>query len=88
MQLNISKVYLSITADLLTAAITLAKNYCTIRDEDISIIMPAPKPILYHNDFLWNKNDNPNFGITMGAFDSGSVWTSRHAIMEERIYFW
>lgn len=57
MQFNISNFYPSITEDLVMAAISLANNYCTIKDEYINMIQ---KPILYHVGFCEPKN-NPNF---------------------------
>lgn len=49
MQFNVTNFYTSITENLLMAAIELAKNYCTITDEDTRIILQAQKPIYYHD---------------------------------------
>lgn len=48
-------------------AITLARVYCRINDEEIKIIEKVQKPILYHNDELWIKRNSNNFDVAMGA---------------------
>lgn len=59
MQFNSSNFYLSVTEDLLMAAITLTKNYYPITDENTGIIMQAQKPILCHGGSLWTKKRQP-----------------------------
>lgn len=58
MQFDICNVYLSITENL-TVAINLAKDYCTINNQEVSIIKQAWKPILFHDGSIWTKKNNP-----------------------------
>lgn len=54
-------------------AITLARVYCCISDEEIKIIEKVQKPMLYHNDELWIKRNSNNFDVAMGAQNSAQT---------------
>ena len=71
---DIDSFYPSITKSLLSKAISFAKNYTTISDNDIDIIMHCRKSLLFDNETAWTKkNDNDMFDVTMGSFDGAEV---------------
>ena len=66
--------YPSITETLLSKAISYAKNYTTISDRDIDIIIHCRKSLLSHNETAWTKKNHSNmFDVTMGSFDGAEV---------------
>ena len=65
--------YPSITKKLLTDSICFAKQYTTISDLDINIIMHSRKSLLFKNSTAWIKKDNSSFDFTMGSYDSAEV---------------
>lgn len=70
MQFDITNFYTSITENLSMAANELAKTYCTIREEDIRIILQVSKPHLIPWWVVLDQYNIPKFSITMGEFDS------------------
>ena len=71
---DINSFYPSITKSLLSKAISFAKNFTTISDNDIDIIMHCRKSLLFDNETAWTKkNDNDMFDVTMGSFDGAEV---------------
>ena len=71
---DIDSFYLSITEYLLSKAISFAKDYTTIRDKDIDIIMHCRKSLLFDKETAWTKkNHSDMFDVTMGSFDGAEV---------------
>ena len=72
--LDIDSFYPSITESLLSKAISFAKNYTTINDKNIDIIMQCRKSLLFDNETAWTKkNHSSMFDVTMGSFDGAEV---------------
>ena len=56
---------------LLSKAISFAKNYTTISDKDIDIIMHRRKSLLFDNETAWTeKNHNSMFDVSLSDFSS------------------
>ena len=73
-RLDIDSFYPSITESLLSKAISFAKNYTTISDKDIDIIMHCRKSLLFDNETAWTKkNHGSMFDVTVGSFDGAEV---------------
>ena len=71
---DIDNFYPSITESLLSKAVSFAKNYTSISDKDIDVIMHCRKLLLFDNETAWTKkNHNDMFDITMGSFDGAEV---------------
>ena len=71
---DIDSFYPSITEFLLSKTISFAKNYTTISDKDIDIIMHCRKSLLFDNETAWTKkNHSSMFDVTMGSFDGAEV---------------
>ena len=71
---DIDSFCLTITKSLLSKAISFAKNYTTISEKDIDIIMHCRKSLLFDNETAWTmKNHSSMFDVTMGSFDGGEV---------------
>ena len=71
---DINSFYPSITESLVSEAISFAKNYTTISDKDIDIIMHCRKSLLFDNETAWTKkNHSSMFDVTMGSFDGAEV---------------
>ena len=71
---DIDSFYPSITESLLSKAISFAKNYISISDKDIDIIMHCRKSLLFDNETAWTKkNHSDMFDVTMGTFDGADV---------------
>ena len=71
---DIDSSYPSITESLLSKAISFAKNYTTINDKNIDIIMQCRKSLLFDNETAWTKkNHSSMFDVTMGSFDGAEV---------------
>ena len=71
---DIDSFYPSITESLLSKAISFAKNYTTIRDKDIDIIMHCRKSLLFDKETAWTKkNHSDMFDVAMGSFDGAEV---------------
>ena len=70
---DIENFYPSITKELLLNAISFAKTYCNITEEDIGIIMHSRKSLLFSNGTTWTKKDSNMFDVTMGSFDGAEI---------------
>ena len=71
---HIYSFYPSIKESLLSKAISFAKNYTTISDKDVNIIMHCRKSLLFDNKTSWTKkNHSSMFDVTMGSFDGAEV---------------
>ena len=68
---DIDSFYPSITESLLSKTISFAKNYTTINDKDIDIIMHRRKSLLFDNEAAWTeKNHNSMFDVSLSDFSS------------------
>ena len=66
--------YPSVAESLLSKAISFAKNYITISDNGIDIIMHCRKSPIFDNETAWTKkNHSSMFDVTMGSFDGAEV---------------
>ena len=71
---DIDSLYPSTPESLLSKAISFAKNYTTISDRDIDIIMLCRKSLLFDNETAWTKkNHSSMFDATIGSFDGAEV---------------
>ena len=55
---DIDSFYPSITESLLSKAVSFAKNYTTIKDKDIDIIMHCGKSLLFDKETAWTKKNH------------------------------
>lgn len=58
MQFDVSNFYLSITNNLFNGwykVINIAKNYCTITDQEINVIKQPQRAIIYHDGSMLTK---------------------------------
>ena len=68
---DIDSFYPSITESLLSKTISFAKNYTTINDKDIDIIMHRRKSLLSDNETAWSKKNHSSlFDV---SFDGAEV---------------
>ena len=65
--------YPSITLQLLTQAITWAKEFVDISDEESDIIVETKKSLLVMNGEFWTKKGYTNFDVAQGGYDSAEV---------------
>ena len=66
--------YPSISEKLLQESLEFAKQFTDITPEDIRVIMHARKSILFSENNVWCKKNNPNmFDVTMGSYDGAEV---------------
>ena len=65
--------YPSISKDLLTNAINFASTITTIDKKVVDTIMQSGKSLLFSNNEIWVKKDNPNFDVSMESFDGAEV---------------
>ena len=71
---DIDSFYPSIAESLLSKTISFAKNYATISDKNIDIIIQCRKSLLFDNETAWTKkNHSSMFNVTMGSFDGAEV---------------
>ena len=70
---DIDSFYPSISEKLLLDAVNYAKNYTTVTDHQIDIIMHCRKSLLFDNDAPWVKRNNEHFDISMGSHDGAEV---------------
>ena len=69
-QFDIESFYPSISEALLRKAIEMAREYTVLTEEEEGTIIHARRAVLVDNDgAIWEKTVNPNFDITMGAYD-------------------
>ena len=72
---NIVDFYPSISAELLTNALDLARQYTEIPSNDIEVILHARKSLLFKDEPAWAKRDrNALFDVTMGSYDGAEVY--------------
>ena len=70
---DIVSFYPSISQKLFDDTISWAQQYFNFTNDNLSIIMNARKSFLFNNSEPWIKKTNPNFDVTMGAFDGAEV---------------
>ena len=70
---DIKDFYPSITSTLLNNAISFAKQYVNICNDDLRIIHHSRKSLLYNNGEEWIKKGNELFDVTMGAYDGAEI---------------
>eukprot|EP00794_Sanderia_malayensis_P007476 gene7476-biopygen6026 len=70
---DIESFYPSISKKLLSDAISFAKTYCNITEQEINIIMHARKSLLFNKGTTWVKKDSNMFDVTMGSFDGAEI---------------
>ena len=71
---DIDSFYPSISENLLKNAISYAKQYVTITDQEVDIIMHSRKSLLFDQGTAWiKKNDDGLFDFTMGSYDGTEV---------------
>ena len=71
---DIDSFYPSISENLLKNAISYAKQYVTITDQEVDIIMHSRKSLLFDQGTAWiKKNDDGLFDVTMGSYDGAEV---------------
>ena len=75
MMFDIKDYYPSIKDKLLLDAINFARKHTQVKKKDIDIILHARKSLLFNNGQEWVKKDDPEFDVTMGAFDGAEVCT-------------
>ena len=69
-QYDIVEFYPNISEKLLREAITWARNFLNIPQEDEKIIITAKNTLLFHNSQPWKKKDTEGFfDNTMGSYD-------------------
>ena len=67
---DVESFYPSISSNLFESAISFAKEYTIITDDDIGIIMQSRKTFLFYDGSPWTEKDgNEDFEIPMGCFD-------------------
>ena len=73
-QFDIDTFYPSISLELLRKAIANAEKYVLVTEEEKKIIIHCRRAVLIDTDKqVWKKKANPDFDVTMGAFDGGEV---------------
>ena len=66
--------YPSISAALLKLSLDCARQFATVSDEDVEIIMHSRKTLLFNNNEPWvKKGDSPMFDVVMGSYDGTEV---------------
>ena len=71
---DINEFYPSITEKLLMKALSFAKQFTEISQDDINTIRHASKSVLFHNSKTWvKKTGNSKFDIAMGSFHGAEV---------------
>ena len=73
LQYDIEAFYPSITESLLMKALEYIGSITQITDEEKDIILHARKSALFYDGNFWTKRNNPNFDVTMGAWDGAEV---------------
>ena len=73
LQFDIASFYPSITIELLQKAISFAKQFTQITDDDVNIILHARKTFLFSSNEAWVKTNNEDFDVPMGGFDSAEI---------------
>ena len=58
---------------MLTNVINFASTITSIDEKVIDTIVLSRKSLLFTNNEIWVKKDNPKFEVTMGSFDGAEV---------------
>ena len=66
---DICEFYPSITPELLTKAVNFAEKHISISKLEKESIFEARKCFLFSDSKSWAKRNNPDFDVTMGAWD-------------------
>ena len=65
---------LKISLEVFNKALQFEKSFCKITDEEISVIMPVRKTLLFNINKPWVKKfRNKHFGVPLGCFDDAEV---------------
>ena len=70
LKLDIQNYYPSISLDLLNKAVRWARRYTPISRKEFDIIKHCRKNFVFFNGKTYQKVDNPEFDVSMGAIDS------------------
>ena len=73
LKFDVVSFYPSITCKLLEDTLRWAKTMVMVTDDEIEIIKNARKAFLFSEEGVWCKKSNPEFDVTMGAFDGAEV---------------
>ena len=74
MVFDIVDFYPSISANLLNTALDWAKDFTTITEQEVGIIMHSRKSLLFNGGDAWQKsNTSGTFDVTMGSFDGAEI---------------
>ena len=72
-QLDIADFYPSISQELLSKAIRFARKFTAIENSSLDIIQHARKSLLFDQNNIWIKKNNPHFDVTMGSYDGAEI---------------
>jgi predicted GIY-YIG superfamily endonuclease len=73
LQFDIESFYPSISEELLLKAINFAKQFTTLSQDDIEIILHSRKTFLFSSGEPYVKKENENFDVPMGGYDSAEI---------------
>ena len=77
---DIDSFYPSITESLLSKTISFAKNYTTINDKDIDIIMHRRKSLLFDNETAWSKKNHSSlFDVSFDGAEVCVLFVNNHS---------
>ena len=71
---DICEFYVSISEEALKKALSWARGFTTISEQDERIVLHARQSFLFHKGTPWVKKNNSSFDITMGSFDGAECW--------------
>ena len=66
---DIADFYPSITEELLSKSLEYARTIKAIDEKFLKVIMHSRRSLLFDEDSVWVKKNNPNFDITIGSYD-------------------
>lgn len=65
---------ISISEALLKLLLNYTRQFFTVSDEDIEIVIHTRKTLLFNNNEPWvKKGDSPMFNVAMGSYDGAEV---------------
>ena len=64
----------TVTEELLTRALSFAKQYANIDQREEDAIMHSRRSLLFSGERQWIKKKNSAFDVTMGSFDGAEVY--------------
>ena len=73
LQFDIVEFYPSITEKILKDALSFAKEYVKITNEEMKIILDTKKALLFTNGQPWIKKGSKPFDVTMGSWDGAET---------------